>query len=93
MNTIEKMQERLAQLAPTRIEIEDESAWHAGHEGAKSGGGHYQLRIVSPRFEGQSTLARHRIVYDSLRDMMQKEIHALSIKAYTPTEDRSGSPG
>lgn len=86
MNTVEQMRDKLAALSPESMEILDESAKHAGHEGAKSGGGHYWLTIVSPRFAGQGTLARHRLVYETLGDMMHKEIHALSIKAYTPDE-------
>lgn len=86
MSTIDRMREKLAALAPESMEIVDESAKHAGHEGAKSGGGHYWLTIVSAHFVGQNALARHRLVYDTLGEMMHKEIHALSIKAYTPDE-------
>ena len=86
MSTIETMQARLAALAPSHIEIEDDSASHAGHAGAKSGGGHLFLTIVSDQFAGQMTLARHRKIYELLGDMMHKEIHALSIKAHTPDE-------
>ena len=84
--TIETMQARLASLKPEHIEIQDDSASHAGHAGAKSGGGHFFLTIVSDAFAGQATLARHRAIYDLLGDMMQKQIHALSIKAHTPDE-------
>ena len=73
-------------LSPLQCEVEDESALHAGHPGAASGGGHYRLRLVSPRFEGLGRLARHRLVYDCLADMMHKEIHALAIVALTPSE-------
>lgn len=87
MNTVEsKMRERLAVLAPLDLRIEDQSAAHAGHAGAAGGGGHYSLRITSPAFSGVGTLARHRIVYDALGDMMQQEIHALSIAAAAPGE-------
>lgn len=86
MNTPEMIRERLSPLSPEQLDIEDESARHAGHEGAKSGGGHYRLIIVSPQFEGQSSIARHRLVFNLLGEMMQKEIHAISIKAYTPSE-------
>ena len=64
----------------------DESARHAGHEGVKSGGGHYLLTIVSREFSGKSALVRHRLVYTVLKEMMHKDIHALSVKAYTPEE-------
>jgi len=86
MNTIELMKQKLAILEPAVIRIADESARHAGHEGAKAGGGHYLLTIVSHRFISKSALARHRLVYDALREMMHKNIHALSVKAYTPEE-------
>jgi BolA family transcriptional regulator, general stress-responsive regulator len=86
MSTVERMREKLQALSPARLEIEDESARHAGHEGARSGGGHYQLLIVASGFEGKSKLARHRMVYAALGDMMQREIHALSIQALSPGE-------
>lgn len=77
---------RLAVLDPERIELFDESGQHVGHEGAKGGGGHYQLVVVSPRFAGASAVARHRMVYDALSDLMRREIHALSIRAFAPEE-------
>jgi BolA protein len=80
------IKQKLSVLDPEKIEIVDESARHAGHEGAKSGGGHYLLTIVSRKFSGKSALARHRLVYDALQEMMHKNIHALSVKAYTPEE-------
>ncbi|NWG87830.1 MAG: BolA family transcriptional regulator [Hydrogenophilaceae bacterium] len=83
---IELMRERLAGLAPESLEIEDESAQHAGHEGAKGGGGHYRMTIVSPQFAGLNSVARHRVVYQALGDLMGKRIHALSITAFTPEE-------
>ena len=75
-----------ATFSPTACLLEDESALHAGHAGAASGGGHYRLRLVAPAFEGHGRVARHRLVYDCLRDMMQVEIHALAITALTPSE-------
>lgn len=86
MNTMERMQQQLAALAPESLDIADDSAQHAGHAGARSGGGHYELTIVSPLFAGKPSVARHRMIYDALGDMMHKQIHALSIKAYTPDE-------
>ena len=80
------IRQKLSVLEPEKIEIVDESVRHAGHEGAKSGGGHYLLTIVSRRFSGKSALARHRMVYTALQEMMHKNIHALSVKAYTPEE-------
>jgi len=71
---------------PTLLELTDESALHAGHAGAASGGGHYRLKIVSARFEGLKLVMRHRLVYDSVHDMMHTEIHALAITALAPSE-------
>lgn len=87
MSVIATMRERLAALDPQQLAISDDSAQHAGHAGAASGGGHYRLSIVSQRFAGLPTLARHRLVYDALGTMMKREIHALSIVARTPEED------
>lgn len=75
-----------AALEVHEIEIQDESALHAGHIGAREGGGHYRLRIVSPDFAAQGTIARHRMVYQALGEMMKKEIHALAIKALSADE-------
>jgi BolA protein len=86
MSTAEQIEQKLSVLAPEHIELIDDSHRHAGHAGAASGGGHYQLLIVSEKFEGQPTQARHRMVYAALGPLMQREIHALSIKAYTPAE-------
>lgn len=84
MSIIEQIRASLAALAPTRIEIEDDSAQHAGHAGARSGGGHFRLLIVAPGFAGLSTMQRHRLVYDALGPLMKREIHALSIDARIP---------
>ena len=85
--TIAEIEERLhARLAPLDVSLVDESAMHAGHAGAASGGGHFRLRIVSDRFAGLARIARHRLVYDSLSDLMRNAIHALSIEALTPDE-------
>jgi BolA protein len=86
VSVIDAMRERLAALDPIAIEIADDSAKHAGHAGARSGGGHYRLAIVSPRFAGCRTMERHRLVYDALGPLMKQEIHALSIIAKTPDE-------
>ncbi len=75
-----------AALDPLLLELEDESALHAGHAGAASGGGHYRMKIVSARFEGLRLVMRHRLVYDSVHDMMRNEIHALAITALAPSE-------
>ncbi len=73
-------------FSPLECQLEDESALHAGHAGAASGGGHFRLRIVSAHFEGQNRVGRHRLVYDSLQEMMHSDIHALAIVALTPSE-------
>lgn len=86
MNVALDIEQRLAPLQPSRLQLRDDSALHAGHEGAKGGGGHYSLTIVSPQFSGKSTLARHRLVYAALGPMMQQQIHALAIRAYAPGE-------
>jgi len=86
MSVIDAMRASLATLDPVSIEIHDDSAKHAGHAGARSGGGHFRLTIVSPRFAGCRTMDRHRLVYDALGPLMKREIHALSIAAKTPDE-------
>lgn len=84
---VEKIRSRLlAALAPTALEIIDESHKHAGHEGARDGRGHFAVNIISAAFEGELPLARHRRVYAALGELMQTDIHALSIKARTPQE-------
>ncbi|MBA4287051.1 MAG: BolA family transcriptional regulator [Xanthomonadaceae bacterium] len=72
-------------LAPTRLDIEDDSHRHAGHVGAK-GGGHYRVYVVSAKFSGRSLIARHRMVYEALAEQMKGDIHALSIVAKAPEE-------
>lgn len=81
-----EMEQRLrSALQPSELELRDDSARHAGHAGAREGG-HYELRIVSQRFAGLSRVARHRLVYDSLAELMQQGIHALAIDARAPDE-------
>ena len=82
------LRERLAGLKPLSLELIDDSAKHAGHAGARSGGGHYRLRIVSDEFAGKPTLIRHRMIYDALGELMRSRIHALSIQSLTPQEAR-----
>jgi len=87
MNRLETINALLrAGFAPLECQVEDESALHAGHAGAASGGGHYRLRLVSARFEGLGKVSRHRLVYDYLRELMQKDIHALAMTLLTPAE-------
>jgi BolA protein len=82
-----EIRRRLGTLAPTRLELLDESAQHAGHAGAAPGGNtHWKLTIVSAAFAGTSTVARHRMIYQALGELMQSPIHALSITARAPGE-------
>jgi BolA protein len=92
--TIERMRHCLAALDPVALTIEDDSARHVGHAGAAGGGGHYNLRMTSPRFEGKSRLERHRLVYDALADLMKRDIHALAMVLLAPgeSEQRAGAP-
>jgi BolA protein len=76
-------------LNPISIEIIDNSQAHAGHAGAQSGGGHFHVIIVSEQFAGKSLVQRHQLIYKALGDLMKKEIHALGIEAFSPTETTS----
>ncbi|HCK04678.1 MAG: BolA family transcriptional regulator [Proteobacteria bacterium] len=81
--TIDIIRNRLAFLKPISLDIEDESSLHRGHVG-NTGGGHFNLVIISEIFENKSTMERHRLVYSALKDLIPKTIHALSIKTLTP---------
>lgn len=84
---IEQIKQRITEgLGAETVEVIDESHMHAGHAGAKTGMGHFNVTIIANAFAGKSPLQRHRQVYEALGDMMQTDIHALSIKAYTPEE-------
>ena len=83
---VERITTLLQDLSPLSCQVEDESALHAGHAGAASGGGHYRLRLVSSRFEGLNRVSRHRLVYDCLGKLMKTEIHALALTLLTPAE-------
>ena len=85
-DTVQEMKIRLSALHPQHLEIIDESLLHAGHAGARAGGGHFKLTLVSADFAGQSAVSRHRMVYQALGDMMSGQIHALSITALAPGE-------
>jgi len=81
------MRERLQVLRPQRLELVDESAQHAGHAGARPGGNtHWRLSIVSPEFAGKPMVARHRMIYAALGELMREPIHALAIDARAPGE-------
>jgi BolA protein len=81
MTTAERIENTLKErLQPFHLELRDESARHEGHPGAASGGGHFNLLIVSAAFEGRSVLEQHRMVNEALRDLFGPEIHALALK-------------
>jgi BolA protein len=88
MNTAVVGQLRMAieqALAPDSLEIIDDSARHAGHAGARSGG-HFRVTLVAEAFRGRSPLERHRLVYEAVAPLMQSGVHALNIVARTPDE-------
>lgn len=83
-----------AALQVETVTVRDDSRLHAGHAGAKDGGGHYRVLIVSPDFTGRSTLQRHRMVYEAMGEAMRADtIHALSIQALSPQEHRQQDKG
>ena len=87
MDRVSWIEDRLRRaFTPTHLVVEDESARHAGHAGAASGGGHYRVLIVSDSFRGQSPVARQRAVYAALGDAMKTTIHALALRTLTPEE-------
>jgi len=79
-------QELKDRFEPTELLVKDQSQLHAGHEGAKDGKGHFDVTIVSAAFEGHNRIQRHRMVYDALDKLLLSDIHALRIKAFTPSE-------
>jgi BolA protein len=82
-----RLRERLeSRFAPTFLHILDESHLHAGHTGAADGRGHYRVKILAPAFRGLPTLARHRLVYAAVADLLETDIHALAIEALPPLE-------
>lgn len=89
--TEQRIRDRLGVLEPLELSIVDESSKHVGHVGAASGGGHYRMTLVSAAFVGQPRVIRHRLVYDALADLMQREIHALAMTLLAPDEKLPGS--
>ena len=87
--TAELIKQKLNEaLKPDLIEIIDDSAAHAGHAGAKKGGGHFNVTIVAKVFDGKSLVQRHQLIYQALDNLMKNEIHALGINALTPSENK-----
>ncbi len=81
------IRQRLEQaFSPLELEVIDDSHLHRGHPGAADGRGHFRVRIVSDRFEGLPRLARHRLVYSAVDELMQTDIHALNIEAVSENE-------
>ena len=84
---LQQIQERLkAAFAPVHLQVKDQSHLHAGHAGARDGMGHFEATIVADAFAGKSRIERHRLVYAALGSLMQTDIHALKINAYSPDE-------
>ena len=87
MNVEALMRQRLAALEPVSLELLDESDKHRGHAGWKPGGNtHWRLSIVAEAFRGKPTVARHRLIYQALGELMNEPIHALAINARAPDE-------
>ena len=88
MNTEQRMTEMRGRLQsvfdPLQLELVDEGHLHVGHAGAKDGRGHFRLKIISERFAGQNMIQRHRMVYQAMGDLMETDIHALTIDARIP---------
>jgi BolA family transcriptional regulator, general stress-responsive regulator len=83
-----EMRRRLEQLAPTRLELVDDSEKHRGHGGHNPAGeSHFSLTIDSPRFAGKSRIERQRMVHQALGEMVGNRVHALTIKARAPGEE------
>ena len=90
MTTVDNIKKTLTErFYPTHLEVHDDSAAHAGHPGASSGGGHYTVVIVAETFSTHSTVSRHRLVYAALHEEMKENIHALGLQAFTPSEWQS----
>ncbi|MFM7201765.1 MAG: BolA family protein [Myxococcota bacterium] len=87
MSTALLIEQRLReQLAPLYLEVIDESHKHAGHAGARGGGGHFRVTLVSAAFEGKRLMEQHRLIYGLFREEMKQQIHALALQTLTPSE-------
>jgi BolA protein len=85
-DTPSEIERRLRErFAPIHFELTDDSAKHAGHPGASSGGGHYSVVIVSAAFEGRTLLEQHRLVNDAVADLFSEKIHALALRTVAPS--------
>ena len=92
MSVADTIRQKLTErFAPTRLEVEDESHRHIGHEGARPGGEtHFVVKVVSAAFAGQSRVARQRLVYETLAAELATRVHALSLTTLAPDEDTAG---
>ena|SRR5436190_6759609 len=89
MTLEETIRQRLVPLAPSAVELADDSSKHVGHpEAARHGGGHFSLTVVSEAFVGQSRVRRHQSVYSLLSDLIPRRIHALQLSTLTPDESQ-----
>lgn len=87
MSRIDELQRRITTaLGADVVEVQDDSAKHRGHAGARGGAGHYAVVVVAGRFTGMGRVDRHRAVYDAVGDMIPGEVHALQVRAFTPEE-------
>jgi BolA protein len=87
MDRIEELKRRIATgVSAQRVDVQDDSALHRGHAGARGGAGHYTVSVVAESFAGLDRLARHRAVYAAVGDMIPGEVHALVVRAFTPDE-------
>jgi BolA protein len=75
-----------AEFTPSHLQVKDQSHLHAGHAGARDGMGHFEVTIVADAFDGKSRIERHRLIYGALGTLMQTDIHALKINAFSPEE-------
>lgn len=86
-NRVVEIETRLTEaFSPVKLQVKDQSHLHVGHEGAKDGGGHFHVTIVSDAFDGVRPVQRHRMIFSELESMMKNDIHALRINAQTPDE-------
>lgn len=84
---VQQIRDRLeAAFSPSHLQVKDQSHLHAGHAGARDGMGHFEVTIVADSFADRSRIERHRLVYEALGPMMQTDIHALNINAFSPAE-------
>lgn len=93
MNRIEELRGRITSaLGADVVDLQDDSAKHRGHAGARGGAGHYSVVVVASCFAGMARVDRHRAVYDAVGDMIPTQVHALAVRAFTPEEWQRATP-